>query len=352
MPQNVVVVGASGRIARTRHLPALMELRDRGQVERIGVTSRNDQTLEALRAEFPELIVLSQDLAFSDPSFGVLLDASGPTSRTEVVRRALAQGKHVLAEKPLGLTAQEAESLCTMAQQAGVSASMVQDKLFTPGFKALAHLLEKNHLGQIASISGEFGYWVDSGLNESHPMQRPAWNYQSARGGDIVADLFTHWTYMIGLVSPIAAVSSVAPMYFTERRDERGAIFSSDVSDSLTVTGFTAGGTSFSVHNSWTTRPFVPFTLTVNGENATARATPLGCEVYKESGATNETPETVQHDFENDEFVVMWQHFFDTISRGEPDISGFSSGLHAARVAESVHKSLEMNSQRVAVGGE
>lgn len=350
MSIDVAVVGASGRIARTKHLPALNNLQAMGRIRRICVVSRDLDSLKSLHRDFPSVIPMTYEQVLADSDIRIVLDASGPKSRLDVVRAALEVGKHVLTEKPLGLTSHESQELYDRATKAGVVASMVQDKLFTPGYQALASVLKEEKLGTITNITGEFGYWVDTGVDESRPMQRPSWNYQTSQGGDIVSDLFTHWTYMLRMVDDIDFVSAVSATYFDKRRNEYGKLFDSDVPDTLFVTGKCKSGILFDIRNSWVMRPFTPFTLVVNGEIATTRTTPQKCEIFRSSGAVGETPEEALTHHREDEFLVLWQHFLDKVILGVPDVSGFRTGLLAEFVCDAINESLSRNSIQIPVG--
>lgn len=352
MSVAVAVVGASGRISRTKHLPALTQLQASGRIHRIAVVSRDMGSLKPLWDEFPMVIPTTYQEALDDPDISVVLDASGPQSRSQVAIAALNAGKNLLTEKPLGLNVTEARNLYHAAVSAGVVASMVRDKLYTPGFQALGTLLVNGTLGPIANITGEFGYWVDSGLTVSAPMQRPSWNYEKSKGGDIVSDLFTHWSYLVELIGEISEVSALSATFFDKRRNEKGEEFTSDVPDTLYVSGKCGRGHPFSIRNSWVMRPYAPFTLAVNGENATARTSPSECELFRTSGASQEIAENVVVPEHDDEFLKLWGHFLDQVNQGEPDVTGFRAGLRAAHVCAGIDESLASRSVSITIGSD
>jgi predicted dehydrogenase len=61
---------------------------------------------------------------------------------------AIAQGKHVLCEKPLAMNAAEARQMAEAADQAGVRHMTAFTYRFVPAMRYLAHLVEKGALGQ------------------------------------------------------------------------------------------------------------------------------------------------------------------------------------------------------------
>lgn len=336
MAVTVAVVGASGRIARSRHLPALAAVRAEGLVDSVVLVSRESSRLADLVTRYPGCSTREWNEVVDDPAVSVVLDASPPQARTDITTKALEAGKNVLSEKPLGVNSREAAELVSRARRAGVVASMVRDKLFTPGFSRLRDLLDDGLLGEVTFASGEFGYWVDSGVDETRPAQRPSWNYRSDRGGDIVSDLFTHWTYMLELISPITAISAVSSISIPTRRDESGGIYDADVPDTLIAVGSCGGKYPFTVQNSWVRRPPSPFSLHVNGTLASVRITPTSATVFGESGEADEIP----LDVKADEFAALWRDFLARVERSEPDVSGFDAGFRCAAVCDAIHRSI------------
>jgi predicted dehydrogenase len=73
------------------------------------------------------------------------------------VKKAVAAGKHIYAEKPVADTTANATDLATICEAAGVKNGVVQDKLFLPGIIKLKRTIDSGFFGRILSIRGEFG---------------------------------------------------------------------------------------------------------------------------------------------------------------------------------------------------
>jgi len=279
------------------------------------------------------------DKAVSDPAIDVFLDATGPMTRARFAGSFLAAGKHVLTEKPTGLTARKALEMVRVARDAGVNAAMVQDKLFTPGFDALRRAVTDGKIGSYYTVTGEFGYWVDDGLAPGTTGQRPSWNYRSRDGGSLSSDLFTHWSYLLELVGQPVQVRAISSMHIPRRRDEQGDIYACDLPDTLYVSGLLAGGVSFDIRSSWVMRPFRPFTLTVHGSLATVSASPTRAVVYSASGAMHEDGLDLAVRAPTDEFRALWADFLDAIEQRPGDVSSLESGYRAAVLCEAIDES-------------
>src|SRR5699024_11615558 len=110
----------------------------------------------------------------NDPTVDIIFDASMTSLRAETLKKAMLAGKHIFTEKPTAETLEEAVELAQIAQDRGLTAGVVHDKLYLPGLVKLRRLVEEGFFGRILSLRGEFGYWVFEG--DQQQAQRPSWN--------------------------------------------------------------------------------------------------------------------------------------------------------------------------------
>lgn len=127
---KVGVVGA-GHLGKI-HIRLLLELQDKFQF--VGFHDTNNETSQAVAATF--------EIKHFD-EFDDLLDAIDcvvivtPTiSHFSYASRALRKSKHVLIEKPLTETVEEAKNLIDLAHEAGVVAQVGHVERFNPAFQA------------------------------------------------------------------------------------------------------------------------------------------------------------------------------------------------------------------------
>ena len=193
------------------------------------------------------------DAALSDPAMSVYFDAQSTLRRAASVSKAIAAGKHIYCEKPIGTSTREAYALYQQAQKKGVKHGVVQDKLWLPGMMKLADLKARGFFGRILSVRGEFGYWVFEG--DLVPAQRPSWNYKMEEGGGIVIDMLCHWRYVLdNLFGNVKAVSCRAVTHIPERWDENGTAYASTADDSAYSTFELEGGIIAHINSSWDVR--------------------------------------------------------------------------------------------------
>jgi predicted dehydrogenase len=75
-----------------------------------------------------------------------------PTRHLEVVQEAAARGKHILCDKPIALTLEEADEIISLAQEAGVKLMVPFNPRFQLPVMKLKAALESGEAGELVSI--------------------------------------------------------------------------------------------------------------------------------------------------------------------------------------------------------
>jgi predicted dehydrogenase len=261
---GIVMNGVTGRMGTNQHLVrSICAIRAQGGValddgRRIVpepvLVGRNAAKLAALAKANGDLRWTTDlDAALGDASNQVYFDSASTGLRPELVRKAIAAGKHVYVEKPVAPSLEDALDLYRRAQAAGVKHGVVQDKLWLPGLMKLASLRDSGFFGRILSVRGEFGYWVFEG--DWQPAQRPSWNYRKEDDGGIIVDMLCHWRYVLdNLFGSVQAVSCLGATHVPERVDEQGKRYRATADDAAYATFQLDGGVIAQINSSWTTR--------------------------------------------------------------------------------------------------
>jgi predicted dehydrogenase len=105
----------------------------------------------------------------------------------EVVTELAAAGKHVLCEKPLAPTSDDAQAMIDAVEAAGVVARVGFTFRRTPGIAAVRDQLVSGELGRPLYINAQ--YWTDYGSDPLAPM---SWRYRGGPGSGALADLGSH----------------------------------------------------------------------------------------------------------------------------------------------------------------
>ncbi|MGW0158278.1 Gfo/Idh/MocA family protein [Mycobacterium sp. NPDC003323] len=260
---RIAMNGVTGRMGYRQHLVrSILPLRDNGLLLEDGtrvavepiLVGRNADKLAELAAEHG-IESWTTDVAsvIADPSVDIYFDAQVTSRRMEALSTAIKAGKHVYTEKPTAETLTEAIELARMAENAGVVAGVVHDKLYLPGLVKLRRLIDEGFFGRILSMRGEFGYWVFEG--DGQPAQRPSWNYRAEDGGGITVDMFCHWNYVMeGLLGTVEAVTARTVTHIPTRWDEQGKAYTATADDAAYGIFEIEGGVIAQINSSWTVR--------------------------------------------------------------------------------------------------
>jgi len=261
---GLIMNGVTGRMGMNQHLiRSITAIRAQGGValkngDRVMpdpiLVGRNSDKLAALaKAHGLTRFTTDLDAALKNTDDTVFFDAATTQLRAQLLRKAMAAGKHIYCEKPIAETLADALDLVRAAAKAGIKHGVVQDKLFLPGLLKLRVLLESGFFGRMLSVRGEFGYWVFEG--DWQPANRPSWNYRKQHGGGIILDMLCHWRYVLdNLFGEVRSVSCLGAIHIPKRVDEAGKPYVADADDAAYATFELAGGVIAQINSSWCTR--------------------------------------------------------------------------------------------------
>jgi len=265
---GLIMHGVTGRMGMNQHLiRSIVAIRQQGGVvlsngDRVMpdpiLIGRNAEKIAALaKAHGIERWGTDVDAALANREDTVFFDAGTTQMRPDLVKQAIAAGKHIYCEKPVATGLEQALELYQLAKQAGIKHGVVQDKLFLPGLQKLAMLRKSGFFGRILSVRGEFGYWVFEG--DLQPIQRPSWNYREEDGGGIILDMICHWRYVLdNLFGAVKSVSCIGATHIPERWDEQGRKYQATADDAAYATFELDNGDAppiiAQMNSSWCTR--------------------------------------------------------------------------------------------------
>ncbi|WP_333672813.1 Gfo/Idh/MocA family oxidoreductase [Elioraea tepidiphila] len=261
---GLIMHGVTGRMGTNQHLiRSIAAIRAEGGVAlKDGTRVMPDPILIGRNADKVRALAAAHGgarwgtdlaVALANPDDTVFFDAGTTQMRADLLRRAIAAGKHIYCEKPTAETLADALDVARRAEAAGVKNGVVQDKLFLPGLRKLKLVIDSGFLGRLLSVRGEFGYWVFEG--DWQPAQRPSWNYRKAEGGGIILDMLCHWRYVIdNIFGPVTSVSCLGATHIPRRWDERGEPYVADADDAAYATFTLDSGAVVQINSSWCTR--------------------------------------------------------------------------------------------------
>jgi predicted dehydrogenase len=357
---RIAMNGVTGRMGYRQHLlRSILPLRDSGlvlddgsrvDVEPILVGRNADKLAEIARQHGIEHRTTDLAAVIADPAVDIYFDAQVTSRRVEALSAAIKAGKHVYTEKPTAETLTEAVELARVAENAGVVAGVVHDKIYLPGLVKLRRLVEEGFFGRILSMRGEFGYWVFEG--DVQPAQRPSWNYRAEDGGGITVDMFSHWNYVMeSILGKVEAVTAKAVTHIPTRWDEARQPYDATADDAAYAIFELAGGVVAQINSSWTVRVYrdelVEFQ--VDGTHGSAVAGLRRCVAQHRSHTPKpvwnpdlpvtesfrdqwlEVPDNA--DLDNG-FKLQWDEYLRDVVAGRPHRFGLLSAARGVQLAE------------------
>jgi predicted dehydrogenase len=164
-----------------------------------GLADLNPDAARARADEFG-LKAVSLDALFADPAIEIILNLTIPRAHVDVGLQALAAGKHVYAEKPLGITFAEGKRLIEAARAKGLRVGSAPDTFLGGSHQTCRHMIDEGALGQ--PVGGSLAFMCP-GHERWHP--NPAFYYDV--GGGPVLDMGPYYiTDCVNLFGPVAKV--------------------------------------------------------------------------------------------------------------------------------------------------
>ncbi|GGD75913.1 Gfo/Idh/MocA family protein [Microbacterium murale] len=194
-PMRIGVIGV-GKIAEQyfAQIPKLSNL------ELVAVADVNAERADEVARE-QHVEALSVDALLADARIDAVLNLTIPAAHVEIGLRAIAAGKHVFAEKPLGLNVAESAELLRAADAAGLRVGSAPDTVLGTGVQTARNLLDH---GAIGAPVGAAAHWSSPGHESWHPS--PQFYYQP--GGGPLFDMGPYYlTTLITMFGPVVSVA-------------------------------------------------------------------------------------------------------------------------------------------------
>lgn len=134
---------------------------------------------------------------------------------------AAEHGKHVICEKPLAMTAEEAREMMQAAQQAGVKTMCCHNYRFLPAVRLARQLIEDGAVGKIYHFRGQ--YLQPYGHDPEEPIEN-AW-YAAGTASGVLLGIGSHVIDMARfLVGEITRLSGLVKTFNTSRKRASGQV--------------------------------------------------------------------------------------------------------------------------------
>ncbi|MCJ8013722.1 Gfo/Idh/MocA family oxidoreductase [Paenibacillus sp. KQZ6P-2] len=149
------ILGCAG-IAKRAVIPGV-HMSEMNEV--VAIASRDENKAKQTAEELHIPVAYgSYEAILEDPSIDVVYIPLPNHLHKEWTIRAAEAGKHILCEKPLALTAAEAEEMADAAEQAGVYLTEAFMYRYHPRYDAIKELIQSGAIGEIRGIRSAFTF--------------------------------------------------------------------------------------------------------------------------------------------------------------------------------------------------
>lgn len=176
----------------------------------------------------------------ADPEVQLVVNLTIPAAHTEISSQAIAAGKHVWTEKPLGLDRESTSALLRDAASAGLRVGSAPDTVLGPGLQSAKRLIARGDIG-VPLFAQTSMQWQGPELFHPNP------GFLFAKGAGPLLDMGPYYfTALVSLFGPVDRVAALGLRGHDERviqvGPQTGTKFPVEVPSTISVlTAFEAG---------------------------------------------------------------------------------------------------------------
>lgn len=315
----------------------------------------------------------TEEALLADPTIDIIDICTPNIYHADAVRRALEAGKHVLCEKPLGISAAEGAELADLAANSGKVCRVVFNNRFIPAVMRAKQLIDEGRLGRILSFHAAYLH------NSCCDPAKPAGWKQNADicGGGVLFDLGSHVIDMVRhLCGEFSAVTGMAQIGFADRAGMDGQPWQTNADEAFYLMAeLSCGARGTIVASKLSTGASDDLTFDIRGTkgairfslmepswldfyDATAPGDPIGgTRGYTRIECVGRTP-APGGSFPSPKASVGWLRghvgsmyaFLDAVACGGTDSPTFDDGAVINAIMEAAYASAA-SGQRVSLGG-
>ena len=223
-----------------KNLPFFYSSADMGFTAEVAVVCGSSlEKGQAFACEFGiSRAVATPDEILSDPTIDVVDICTPNPQHFDIAKAAILSGKAVLCEKPLTVTAAQADELSDLASNRGVVCGTVFNNRFLSPVLRAKQLIDEGRLRRILSF--DFSYHHNSCID---PDRRVGWKQTAEQGGGTWYDLGPHVVdlchYLCGELTSLSGRSQIA--YPTHLRAD-GSVWETNADEAFYLIAGTRDG--------------------------------------------------------------------------------------------------------------
>ena len=235
-----------GDIARRRHFPELRNLGDKAQL--VALAGRDEPSLAECAREFgvPAWYANADEMLARDDIDAVLI-LTPPDSHGLFAKKAIEAGKHVLLEKPMVKSVEEATDLLQalkIQQQKKPITFFPLPHVDIPELRVVTRLIADGAIGEATSVECHRGH--------RGPTHADWFYKKELAGGGVLFDLGIYQvSAVVSLFGPARTVSALCNRHFDTRTMDDGTEVRPDVEDSALVSLWLDNRMAVAINANW-----------------------------------------------------------------------------------------------------
>ncbi len=199
---GLAIIGTG--MAAKPHALALNELKD--DINVVGVFSRNKEKRENFSKNYNFNSFQDIDSIYDNPEVDMVDIITPPNQRLELVEQFSKHGKHILMEKPIERTLENAKSIVSICENNKVNLGIVFQHRFRKSSIKLKSLINENKFGQIFSAQINIPWWRE----QSYYDEPGRGTYKRDGGGVLISQAIHTLDLAISLLGDVKDVMVMA----------------------------------------------------------------------------------------------------------------------------------------------
>lgn len=182
-----------------------------GEVEGMtlaGVCCRNQKGQEELKASYPEASVYPNVEAMFGCAgeFDAVVIVTPHATHVEIGKMAVAAGKHILVDKPAGVSTKEVKELLAASDASGVCVGMIFNTRMHPAYTQVKKMIEDGSLGRLNRAVWISNVWFRTPAYHNSAPWRSTW--EGEHGGLLINQsqhFLDVWQWLLGMPDHVLA---------------------------------------------------------------------------------------------------------------------------------------------------
>ncbi len=329
---GIGVVGY-GRVARRWHLPMYR----RAGLPVAAICDADPAALDQAAEDWPDVPRYSSfDDLLADPAVRVVDLATGPSGRIDLIDRAVAASRHVLAQKPLSVHTDGLAALADRVRSSGVVVAVNQNGRFAPAWREATRLLRGDAVGRVHAVTHVY----DTNLR---------WLPDPVRHGTdrfLLFDYSNHWIDISGYWLADDPVVAVQARDYPSLRHPGG-----ELQQSMWISMETVSGASVLIRGAAAGITHQGHDFIVQGESGTLRGrvdSAAGEHLELDDGSQRRTVD-LDGEWFGDGFLGAMQELLDAVRERREPLHSLADNLRTVTLVTAACRSAELDGARIEI---